>query len=145
MDITRIPLFDAVTKRLGWLTDRQAVLAQNIANANTPGYKPRDLRPVDFGAMAEQSAGGGTGMSGTLKMAATNAHHMAPAGGGSDARAVDDRKPVEVSIDGNKINIEDQAMKIADTAASFQLATSLYKKHIQMIRTALGSGGGGGG
>ena len=145
MDITRIPLFDAVKKRLGWLTDRQAVLAQNIANANTPGYKPRDLRPVDFGALAERSASGGGGVSGTLQMTATNSHHMAPAGGGPDSRSTADRKPVEVSIDGNKINIEDQAMKVADTAASFQLATSLYKKHIQMIRTALGSGGGGGG
>ena len=45
MDPKRIGLFDLAERRLAWADRRQAVLAQNIANANTPGYKPHDLHP----------------------------------------------------------------------------------------------------
>ena len=45
MDATHIDLFDLAEQRLAWADQRQAVLAQNVANANTPGYKPHDLRP----------------------------------------------------------------------------------------------------
>lgn len=155
MDITRIPLFSSLKKRMGWLTERQAVLAQNIANVNTPGYKARDLKPVDFGAMAERasglrmtgaSTGGGSSMAagGELQMAATKTGHMAPAVADGGYRAADDRKPLEVTIDENKINIEDQAVKLAGNASEFTLASTLYKKHMDMIRTALGRGGGAG-
>ena len=48
MDLSQIPLFAALSKRMSWLADRQAVLAQNVANADTPGYAARDLREPDF-------------------------------------------------------------------------------------------------
>ena len=48
MDLSKIPLFTMLTERMAWLNKRQAVLAQNIANADTPGYKPKDPAPVDF-------------------------------------------------------------------------------------------------
>lgn len=148
MDITRIPLFSSLKKRMGWLTERQAVLAQNIANVNTPGYKARDLKPVDFGAMAERASGlrmtGASTGGGELQMAATKTGHMAPAVADGGYRAAEDRKPLEVTIDENKINIEDQAVKLAGNASQFTLASTLYKKHMDMIRTALGRGGGAG-
>ena len=45
MDSARINLLDLAQQRMAWADERQAVLAQNIANANTPGYKPHDVRP----------------------------------------------------------------------------------------------------
>jgi len=48
MDIGHIPLFAAFSKRMAWLTARQTVLAENVANANTPGYMAKDLKELDF-------------------------------------------------------------------------------------------------
>lgn len=44
MNLKSMPLFGLMGRRMAWLTQRQMVLSQNIANADTPGYKPKDLR-----------------------------------------------------------------------------------------------------
>lgn len=48
MDMNKLPIFAMVTQRMAWLTKRQEVPAQNIANADTPGYRPRDLTAQSF-------------------------------------------------------------------------------------------------
>src|SRR3546814_18010246 len=48
MDLNQLPMFDLLTRRMKWLSERQEVLAQNIANANTPDYTPQDLKPMPF-------------------------------------------------------------------------------------------------
>ena len=45
MDIGDIPLFSMLRSRLGYLSERQKLIAQNVANSETPGYAPRDLKP----------------------------------------------------------------------------------------------------
>ncbi len=47
MDVGEIPLFALADRRLAWVDRREALLSQNVANADTPGYKPRDLPPFD--------------------------------------------------------------------------------------------------
>ena len=44
----RAVLFDLISARAGWLAQRQAVLGQNVANADTPGFRPLDLAPASF-------------------------------------------------------------------------------------------------
>ncbi|MGB8601645.1 MAG: hypothetical protein WCD42_05555, partial [Rhizomicrobium sp.] len=48
MDMTDVPLFSMLKQRMGWLGQRQGVLSQNVANADTPKYTPSDLKPIDF-------------------------------------------------------------------------------------------------
>src|SRR3546814_18762423 len=48
MDLNQLPMFDLLTRRMTWLSERQEVLAQNIANANTPDYTPQALKPMPF-------------------------------------------------------------------------------------------------
>ena len=48
MDVIDIPLLSMLKERMAWLSQRQDVLSQNVANADTPGYTARDLKPVDF-------------------------------------------------------------------------------------------------
>ena len=48
MDLFNIPLFQRLTERMGWLGAREKVIAENIANADTPGYQPKDVVPLDF-------------------------------------------------------------------------------------------------
>ena len=57
MDMGQIPLFSLLTGRMNWLSSRQSVLAENVANAATPNYVARDLKPVDFATqMASQQS-----------------------------------------------------------------------------------------
>jgi len=104
-----VNILDLAERRLNWLDQRQSVLAQNIANANTPGYQARDLKP--FAAVLNDA----------LQPTAD--------------RAVEQRSP-----DGNAVSIDEQAVKIADTDTSHQLALDLYKKYVGMFRLALGRG-----
>ena len=57
MDITKLPLFETMRERLSFLTARQSVLAENVANANTPGYEAKDVEAPDFAAMAAGEGG----------------------------------------------------------------------------------------
>lgn len=130
MDLNRIPLFQMMTRRMGWLSDRQRVLADNIANADTPGYQSRDLRPLDFRRELAQSTA-------RLAPVATDARHLAArAVSGSDPRSQRNR-PTETTISGNTVTVEQEMMKAGETANDYQLATTLYRRHLGMLRSVL--------
>ena len=71
MTTQNLGLFQALNAKMNYLDQRQKVLAQNIANANTPGYKPKDLNKVDFGAVLKDITD-----SRTLRPETTNVLHM---------------------------------------------------------------------
>ena len=134
MDFNKIPLFSAMSRRMTWLGQRQELLAQNIANADTPGYTAQDLKPQNFSDVFKSSSGA------PLQMASTSGGHIGGVkdnGKGRTEKAPDPEKP----LSGNAVTLEDQMMKTSQTAMDFQLTTNLYKKHISMIKTALGRGG----
>lgn len=133
MDIGRIPLFDALSKRMTWLTQRQTVLAENVANANTPGYVSKDLKELNFGSILGQTPG-------ALQLAATEPGHILSPGPDTITPVVteaDDR-----SIDGNGVSLESQMMKVSTNAADYALVTTLYKQNVEMVKSVLGGGGG---
>ena len=139
MDLRKIPLFDMMARRLAWLGARQQVLAGNIANADTPGYKPRDLKPLDFKSMAQGH------MAGPLAPVMTSPMHLAgfaPDGSAGDAKSEKAKNPVEVTYSGNAVTLEQELMKANQTATDYELTTNLYRKNIQMIKDALGRPGG---
>jgi len=113
-------------QRLHWLDQRQRVLAQNIANANSPGYQPKDLAPF---AQALDRAGA------SPPMARTDARHLATS---SDPSARTDRKTAERKPDGNAVSLEQQALKVAETDQAHSLALNLHRTWIGLFRSALG-------
>ncbi len=117
--------------RMSWLSERQQVLAQNVANADTPNFKPRDLKAVSFRDLVAGSS------SGKLQVAATQAHHLVPAGASAAFRA-DVERNVELSPSGNGVNIEDQMLKVSSTANEYQMTANLYRRQIAMLKTVLG-------
>lgn len=127
MDPTRTGPIALAERRLHWLDARQRVLAQNMANLDTPGYRPSDLRPFAE-TLARTNAG----------LARTHAAH-ALVGTATDARP--DRQLVERTPDGNGVSLEDQALKVADTDTAHALALSLHRRFLTMFRTALGRTG----
>ena len=135
MDIGRIPLFEALGKRMAWLTQRQTVLAENVANANTPGYVAKDLKEIDFRSVLGKSVG-------KLQLAATQSGHILSPAQDSGATVVTEAD--DHSLDGNGVSLESQMMKVSTNAADYALATTLYKQNVDMVKSVLGGGGSGG-
>jgi flagellar basal-body rod protein FlgB len=124
---TGISAIDLAEQRLRWLERRQSVLANNVANANTPGFRPRDLTP--FGLAMVRAVG----------VARTDTHHLLPVGSGPDGSAWRDRSATELSPDGNAVSLEQQALKVADTDHAHALATAVHRRWATMFRLALGT------
>ena len=128
MAINDLPLFSQIKGRLTWLDERQRVIAENVANADTPGYVGRDLKqPTDFAAAL---SGGGP-----LSMMRTSAMHIAPAGPVArfEAKSAPDS---ETTLDGNSVVVEEQMLKMAESRMAYDAAIGLYQKSMQMLRMA---------
>ena len=135
MDFNNVPIMQMMTKKMSWLSRRTEIIAQNVANADTPGFKARDLKPVNFREMVAREAG--------PKNAGprlTNARHLT---GTQATRPFDsERAPdrFETSINGNDVSLEQQLTRLGQTQLSYQATTNLYRKHLDMFRIALGRG-----
>ena len=130
MDLSQYSLFSLTARRLDYLTQRQTVLAQNVANADTPGYQPHDLEPFER-ILAGQSHGGAT-------MVATHAQHFSgPQGRGAGFSESEMAGPYEVSPTGNAVVLEQQMLAVGETAMQHQLTSELYRQHMSMLRLAI--------
>jgi flagellar basal-body rod protein FlgB len=134
MDLQNIPLVQAMKQKMGYLSARQSVLAQNIANADTPGYKPKDLQPLDFHAMLKMSAAKG------VHLTATDPKHFGGngMGAGGALKAVNDKDSYETTPTGNAVVSQEEMMKAALTQSDYNVVTGLYRKTLEMFRNALG-------
>ena len=130
MDITRLPLFGMISRRMEWLSTRQTVLSQNVANADTPNYQPRDLKAQDFRAELR-------GQSARLAPATTSQQHLASRTISGPDR-VEKQRPAETTLSGNSVQLDTEMMKVADTAIDYQMTTNIYRRNLAMLRTAIG-------
>jgi len=131
MNLEKIPLFSALTEKMKWLTARQKVLAQNIANADTPNYRARDLKPLQFGEMMEEQDDQ------SVRISRTNKRHIFVEEISRFETQVN-RDISEMSPTGNAVLLEEEMMKVAETQIQYELTTSLYKKNLGLLKTALG-------
>lgn len=132
MGLMNTPVFAALTDKMRWHQARQGLLAENVANANTPGYKGRDLAHYDF----EKRAGGMS--SATVTTTATQPMHFSVGSTSADAFGAQRMANFEVTPEGNGVTLEDEMMKVTTNMMDYQAATSLYQKSIKIIKTALG-------
>jgi len=137
-----IPLFGMLKSRLGYLSERQKVIAQNVANASTPGYQPRDLKAYSFqaslmnqGASQQPYRGGRAVPAGGVAMIATSASHMGPSNAPSAWRATAGADS-ETTLDGNAVSLEDQMLKMSDARMNYDAAVGFYQKSLTMLRMA---------
>jgi flagellar basal-body rod protein FlgB len=138
MDVSNIPLLSLLKERMSWLGQRQDVLSQNIANADTPGYTARDVKPMDF-EQALRNVTTGNKFSGALMI--DDPRHLAPAPQSSSILDDIETPDVESNPTGNSVSLEDEMIKVSDTQAQYQAATNLYAKAIDMMKTAIGKTG----
>lgn len=124
MDPTQIALFNLADQRLAWVDRRQELLAENIANADTPGWQSRDLLP--FAMQLAQAS---------LAPVMTNPMHLAGNSGNAPrGRTV----PGERAPDGNGVAMDKELAKVAETATTHDLVDDLYKKYLGLFRTVIG-------
>lgn len=133
MTIQNIPLFMAMGAKMNYLDTRQGVLAQNIANADTPDYRARDLTEVDFGTILQDVT-----KNNNVTLETTNARHLPPPNHLETAEKRKQKITYEVAPAGNAVIIEEQMVKATQTTMDFNLLTNLMRKNVGMIRTALG-------
>jgi flagellar basal-body rod protein FlgB len=131
MDLQQMPLFKMIGRQMNWLSKRQEVLAHNIANSDTPKYRPHDLKELDFSRFLRPQAP-------MTPMAVTNTSHMEAIRKPPRFRDEKDRDTYEVAPAGNSVVLEEQLMKVQETQAKFRLATNLYTKHIKLLKSAIG-------
>ena len=129
MGIDDIPLFSNLRGRLGWLAERQRVVAQNVANADTPGYAARDLaRPSDFAEALNGARG--------VELMRTSATHI-PASTGTPSRFVVEATPdSETTPDGNSVVVEEQMLRMAESRMEYDAAIGFYQKSLNLLRMA---------
>lgn len=133
MDPTGLRVFDLAERRLAWADRRQAVLAQNVANADTPGWRPADVAP--FATVLAETADTG--------LARTDPGHLT---GTVDPDLLAGRaaRPTGRGPDGNAVSLDQELTKVADTETTQSLVTAIYKTYLGLFRTALGQSGGSG-
>jgi len=124
-----LPLIAALKGRMQYHQSRQKLLAENVANSDSPGFKPKDLKPFDMMVAAQR----GAEASGPAR---THAAHIStnsaqPPGG----RAA---QPFESTQSGNAVNLEDEMLKLSQNNSDYQLAATLYGKSLSYLRLALG-------
>jgi flagellar basal-body rod protein FlgB len=129
-----LTLFAMAQRQIDYLARRQAVLSENVANANTPDYKVKDLAPVSFKDLMAPPAE-------PVRAAITNPMHISPAVEPTRFEEVDVQRPEESKPDGNQVLIEDQMQKIGEIKGDYELAVNLMMKNISMFKTAIDKNG----
>lgn len=129
-----IPLLSALTDKLRWTQQRQDLLAQNVANADTPNYRGQELQPFSFGDTLDNLPldSGSAGDADDDPMA------IPIAGESSVTGDPQQQLSFEVRPEGNGITVEDEMMKVTANQLDYEAATSLYTKSLGLIKTAIG-------
>jgi flagellar basal-body rod protein FlgB len=124
------PVFfsNLASRKIAWLGARQATVAANIANQNTPGYQAKDVVP--FQDVLQRT---------TLELSATNSAHMVKSGDGSAGAPTETDKPdeFEVTESGNSVGMEGEMNKASDINREYALATNLVKSFHSMLMSAV--------
>lgn len=136
MRLDDIPLFSMLKGRLGYLNERQRLVSENVANADTPGYVPRDLKTYSFSAaLAKETRAGTLAGAGEGGMALTQAGHMT-----TEAKPMRHSPRLtpdsETTLDGNAVVLEEQMLKMAESRMAYDAAIGFYQKSMMMLRLA---------
>ena len=128
MSLDAVPLFAMLKARMGYESQRQRVLGENVANSDTPGYAPRDHSGFTFAGALKAATGG-------VDPARTNAAHLTGRvrqGAFKPETAPDG----EAKLDGNQVVLEEQMTKMSDSRGAYDAAVTLYQQSLNMLRTA---------
>jgi flagellar basal-body rod protein FlgB len=128
MSVGDIPLLQMIKGRLGYVNARQRLISENVANADTPNYAPRDLKPFTFAAVLKPQL--------AVAPVRTNAAHMSGTLAGPDSFKVKAAPDSETRLDGNQVVLEEQMEKMSAARTDYEVAIDAYQASMTMIQTA---------
>ncbi len=134
MAITDVPILSMLRTRLNWNQERQKVLAENVANSDTPNYRGRELVAPKFnepGMLAAQPVA-------PVMLATTSGAHIGGTSMSGTMFRTDNKSGYEIRPTGNSVNLEDEMMKVAANQMDYQAATALYSRSLNLLKTAIG-------
>lgn len=137
MSLSSMSIFTMAQSKMSWLGKRQTVLAQNIANADTPHYRAKDLRALDFNEVMRARH------TERMAMARTDDKHLASAAKASEYRVThaSDSEIYEINPSGNAVILEEQMIKLSENNTQYQMAANIYQKQLTMLRLAVSGSG----
>src|SRR4030095_8754655 len=112
------PLFSMLRTRMHWHQERQRLLSENVSNADTPKFRPRDLSPPDFSRRARETTG--------ISLTRTETGHIECAPATASPFQLSRTGGYDVRPAGNAVNLEDEMIKVAGNQMDYQQATTLY-------------------
>lgn len=118
-------MLEGLKGRMLWLQARQAVLSANVANADTPGFRPKDLAP-------QGEAGA------PLGLAAADSGSSLGSSGGAGPFVSRVAAAFETRASGNAVSLEDEMLKVAETQQEHQLVAGLYQRGLATLKLAIG-------
>lgn len=124
MMLDRIETLSTARALMAHAEERQRAVARNVANADTPGYRARDVGPFDPGAP------------GTFRLRITRAAHLSDPGGAAAARLVD--AGGEAAPNGNTVSLEDEMVRQAETRRAHDTALAVYQSGLRLLSSAAG-------
>jgi flagellar basal-body rod protein FlgB len=133
MAISDLPILSMLSKSMRWHQERQRLLAENVANSDTPNFKPRDLAPLTFDKAMTSAATG-------LVLARTDPRHLGAdlPDGAADGFEVNRSGGFEVRPAGNAVSLEGQMMQVAANQMDYQTATTVYQHSLGLLKMAIG-------
>ena len=119
-------LFDLASAQSRWLTIRQAAVAQNVANANTPGYKALEIAPFSD---VYDAAG--------MQMSVTQPDHLSPDPYDLASMSEKDDTPWEVTYSGNSVSLEQEMLTANEVNRDYSLNMAIVRGFHQMLSMSL--------
>src|SRR3954451_7732167 len=119
-------LFQLASSQARWLELRQSTIAANVANANTPGFKARDVEPFNniLDAMP-------------VKLAVTSPSHIQVSAAETDTRATAKKQSWEVVHSGNSVSVEQEMIKAGDVNRDYSMNAAILRSFNRMLLTGV--------
>ncbi len=114
------------SQRTQWLSARESLIAGNVANANTPGYRAADMQP--FAAMLDSAQ---------VSMVTTNPAHLTPTQDDISSARVVENDASDQTLSGNSVHLEQEMIKLGDVNRDYQMSTNIKRAIHQMMMSAL--------
>ncbi len=133
MRLDNAPVLDLLRQALGYHSDRQKVIAENVANANTPGYTPSDIPMSEF----ERALQGQTARAPRAGLSVTQAGHIEGSPAPNRSFRAQSAPDTETTIDGNAVVLEEQMVRANENRMRYETAMGLYQKSLQLIRMSV--------
>jgi len=118
----------ALTQKMKYLSQSQAVISKNLANANTPGYKTMEIKEPKYNGSSNNG----------VSLAITSPMHIAGASGSGRFKAVKQKNTYETAPNGNNVSIEEQMVRMSSNSLEHQSTTNLLHKIHKLVNLATG-------